>query len=562
MAKPVIPAQNLGQMLQDGLALHRQGRLDDAEKFYTRVLKLQRDQFDALHLLGMLNHQRGKTGEAYRLLTAALKVDPRSADALSNLGLVLHALKRDGEALQSFDKALAMAPGHLESLNNRGNVLLALKRPADALSSFEQVLAREPRHLQARVNRGNALSELRRNDEALAEYDAALAAQPGNPNALYNRGNALRLLGRERDAVAAYDKALAMLPAHVTAWYNRALALAALNRHREALESFGKALSLRPDYADAEFSAALSHLTLGDYRRGFAAYEARWKRSGMSGRPRFRQPLWLGEYPLGNRTILLHAEQGLGDSIQFARYAPLLARGGARVILEVQPELKALLSGLDGVAAVIGRGETPPPFDVQSPLASLPLALKTDPATVPVEIPYLRASEARIAEWRPRLEALPAPRVALVWSGRSTHVNDRNRSISLPQLAPLLDIAGVSFVSVQREPRAAEAELLTRESRLRHVGDDLNDFSDTAAVLALVDLVISVDTSVAHLAAAMGRPTWVLLPFQPDWRWTLDGDRSPWYPQVRLFRQSAPGDWANVLSRLGEELASWPAPVT
>jgi hypothetical protein len=417
------------------------------------------------------------------------------------------------------------------------------------------VLAQEPRHVQALVNRGNARTELGQPEQAMADYDAALAAAPGHPLALYNRGNALRALGRDQDALVDYDRALAAAPNHVNAWLNRGLVLAGLNRHQDALASYGRILALAPDNAEAHFNAGLSLLTLGDYRRGFAEYEWRWKRAGMAPRKDLRGPLWTGEKPLNGKTIFLHAEQGLGDTVMFARYAPLLARAGANVVLEVQPELKGLLAGLDSVASIVARGEALPAFDLHCPLASLPLACKTEPSNVPAEIPYLRASEQRIAQWWPRLESLPQPRIALAWSGRATHRNDRNRSISLAQLEPLLAIPGASFVSIQRELRPADAEILARETRITHLGDELADFADTAAVLALADLVVCVDTSVAHVAGALGRPTFVLLPFQPDWRWTLDRERSPWYPASNLFRQPAPGDWASVIARVQAAIA-------
>jgi hypothetical protein len=225
--------------------------------------------------------------------------------------------------------------------------------------------------------------------------------------------------------------------------------------------------------------------------------------------------------------------------------------------MEVQLELKSLLTGLDGVAAIVARGEPLPAFDLHCPLTSLPLACKTELANIPADIPYLRASEPLIAKWRSRLDGVPAPYVALAWSGRATHVNDRNRSLSLSQLEPLLEADDVRFVGIQRELRPADAEKLAREPRIAHLGGELDDFANTAAVLALADLVICVDTSVAHVAGALGRPAWVLLPFQPDWRWTLDGETSPWYPGMRLFRQSAPGDWTSVIARVGEQLALW-----
>jgi tetratricopeptide (TPR) repeat protein len=548
--------------IEDAVSLHRQGRLDEAEKAYRRVLKANRNDFNALHLLGMLHHQRGKPGEAYQLITSALKVHPRSADALANLALVLHALKRDNEALASLDKALALAPDHFDALNNRGNLLLEMGKPDEALATFDRLLDREPNHVQARINRGNALAALGRGEEALKDYDEALALQPGNPGAFYNKGNALRGLGREEEAIEAYGAALLALPTHLGSWINLGLALMALNRHQEALDAYRKALELAPDHPDVNFNQALALLTAGDYRQGFEKYEWRWKRTGMNAKPLFRARPWLGETPVAGKTIFIYAEQGLGDTIQFARYASLLARAGAKVILEVPPELTALLSGLQGAATVIGRGETVPAFDLHCPIASLPLAMKTELSSVPADIPYVHASEQRVARWRERIEAVPGRRVAIAWSGCADHVNDRNRSIPLSTLEPLLATPGVSFISVQRDLRPADAERLAGLTGLLHVGDDLADFADTAAVLSLCDMTVCVDTSVAHLAAAMGRPVCILIPFQPDWRWTADGERTPWYPQARLFRQSAPGNWAGVLTRLSEALASRGSPAT
>jgi hypothetical protein len=309
-------------------------------------------------------------------------------------------------------------------------------------------------------------------------------------------------------------------------------------------------LTLQGDHADAHFNAAMSLLTVGDYARGFQEYEWRWKRTGMVARKEFRKPPWLGETPLAGKNIVLHAEQGLGDTVQFARYVPQIARMGARVVLEVPSELKPLLAGLDGVAEVVARGEKLPPYDLHCPLGSLPLACKTDVPNIPAAMPYLRAPEAHLAKWRACLENLPSPRVALAWSGRAAHPNDRNRSVALAQLKPLLSTPGVSFISVQRELRAEDAEVLSREPGITHVGAELDDFADTAAVLTLCDLLICVDTSVAHVAGALGRQVALLVPFQPDWRWMLERDTSPWYPNIRLFRQAAPRDWDSVIARV------------
>jgi hypothetical protein len=321
------------------------------------------------------------------------------------------------------------------------------------------------------------------------------------------------------------------------------------------LASYSKALELRKDFADAHFNQAIALLTIGDFRRGFEKYEWRWRRTGMPApRRNYGRPLWLGEYPLQGRTILLHAEQGLGDTIQFARYVPLVARMGAKVVLEAQPELKALMERIEGVAAVVAGGELLPRFDVHCPLGSLPLAFKTEPATIPSTSPYLAVNDAYIGKWRPRLEAHGRPRVAVAWSGNPEHMNDRNRSIPLSRLAPLWSAGMARFLAVQRELRSGDAELLAQEPRVIQIGTHLDDFADTAAVCALVDLVITVDTSVAHLAGAMGRPVWILLPFSPDWRWTLSGESSQWYPSARLFRQPSFGDWDSVIERLRGEL--------
>ena len=581
------PRFNLPQTMQDAVALHRQGRLRQAEKLYARVLKAAPDHFDALHLLGLVKAQGGQIGEAYRLMSAALKINSQAPDAWMNLANVLHALKRDAEALDCLDKALALRPDDADALHNRGNALLALSRPQDALACFERVLARNPRHAEALLNRGSAFANLGRGEQALADFDAALALMPGHAGALYNRGNALADLGRYQEAIAAFDRALAAAPNHAPAWNNRGRALQALNRHADAVGSFDKAIALQKDYADAHFNRALSLLTLGELSAGFAQYEWRWKRSGMTDTRRgYGKPLWLGEYPLARKTILLHAEQGLGDTIQFARYAPLLARAGATIVLEVQPELKNLLAGLAGVASCHARGEQLPAYDVHCPLGSLPLALKTDATSIPADLPYLRADEAHIDRWRSALAALPGKRVALAWAGNVRHANDRNRSIDLKLLEPLLALDGISFLSLQRELRGNDAELLARHANVSHLGGDLSDMADTAALVALADLTISVDTSVVHLAGALARPVWVMLPFAPDWRWTpardpekhvLDLDRgwepvfgkdhaptksfehSPWYPQARLLRQPALGDWQSVIATLRAELARFAA---
>lgn len=554
---------DINQSLHEAMALQRQGKLRDAEKIFTRVLKAAPDHFDALNLLGTVKAQLGRMGEAYRLLSAAIKINPRIAGAWANLGQVLLALKRHDEAVECFDKARTLAPDDVAVLYQHANALLSAGRTEEALAEFRHVLMRTPQHAEARLNCGIALAALGHHQDAVADFDAALTAMPGHPGVHYNRGLALYALGRYAAALDAHDRALASAPEHAGAWLHRGRALAALKRVDEAVKSYAKARSAGKDHPDIQFSEALALLTLGDYRTGFEKYEARWRRSGMPPPQSRKGTLWLGDYPLSRKTVLLHAEQGLGDTIQFARYVPLLAATGANIVLEVQSELTALMSRLDGSAKIIASGEAPPPFDVHCPLGSLPLALRTEPDSVPAPIPYLSADDTSLAKWAARIGALARPRIAIAWSGNPSHYNDCNRSLAFARLAPLFlhrgDQAsgGARFISIQREVRSEDASALAAETRVLHVGGDLENFTDTAAVIALSDLVIAADTAVAHLAGAMGRPLWVLIPFAPDWRWTLNGEASPWYPTARLFRQTAIGDWDGVIARIAAELSKY-----
>ncbi len=548
---------DIARSIEQGVALHRAGRFAEAEKIYAQILQGRPDQFETLQLLAELNMARGNLAEAQRVAAAAVAARPKSADALVFLGHVQRALRHDDEALKNFERALAFEPNHIDALGMKGDTLLVRGQAAAALESFDRILAIAPRHGAARANRAVALAALGRYEEALADCDAAIAAAPGHVMALYNRANVLANLGRDADALAAWDRLLVAAPQHAAAWNNRGNALSALKRHAEAVQSFARAIALRPDYADAHFNMSLALLALGDYGRGFAEYEWRWKRTGMPPPRDFGRPFWLGDVPLAGKTILVHSEQGLGDTVQFARYVPMLAQAGAKVVLEVHAELKSLLARLEGAVQVVARGEVLPAFDLHCPLGTLPLAFKTELSRVPAGIPYLRADGSRIAQWRARLAAVVSPRVALVWAGNPQHINDRHRSIALAALKPLVDAGKSGFVSLQREMRAADAEVLKAVPAVLHLGDGLADLDDTAAILALCDLVISVDTSVAHLAGAMGRPTWVLLPFSPDWRWTLDGEHSPWYPAARLYRQARAGDWGGVIAQLRTELAGF-----
>lgn len=389
---------------------------------------------------------------------------------------------------------------------------------------------------------------LRRGDVRAAVELAtrALERDPRNVDVLSNRGAALRRLDRPAEALADYDRALAINPAAAPVHVNRGIALAALNRHEEALAAYDRALALQPGHLAARFHRALSALVLGDFARGLADYEARFGGAeAQAARRPLPQPLYTGQEPLAGRTVLVHAEQGLGDAVQMARYAPLLKSRGARVVFEVQAPLVGLLSTAPGIDAVVAMGASLAPFDFHVPLMSLPLALGTRPETIPREVPYLRADASRVEGWRARLPA--GGRIGVAWSGNPAHVNDRNRSMPLAALAALR-ASGATVVALQKDVRDDEARQL-RDWGWLHFGAGTADFRDTAALIACMDCVLSVDTAIAHVAGALAADVRLLLPFSPEWRWMLAREDSPWYPTMRLFRQATPGAWDPVVAQ-------------
>lgn len=570
--------------------LHRAGQLPQAAALYHDILAAEPDHFDTLCMLALLEYQSGRGEESLRLLDRALAVDPAAVNAICNRGNVLMALHRHEEALAGMERALALKPDAAEIHFNRGVILQALTRPREALASYERAIALNPGYAEAWLNRGNALDTLARPEEALSSYEHAAALTPGLAPAHFNRGNLLRTLGRREEALTAYTQALAahpgyaeawnnrgnilrelnrpeaalpdyervlaLRPEYAEAWLNRGIVLDALGRRAEALASFERVLALRPDHPEAHYCIALHRLRHGDFARGWVEYEWRWQASDAETAPAFPQPPWLGREDLAGRTLLLHAEQGYGDTLQFCRYARLVADRGARVILQAQPPLLTLLARLAGPAQVIAPGDPLPPFDFHCPLMSLPLALGTELSSIPAETPYLSADPAETAAWRARLGETRAPRVGLAWSGRPTHRNDMNRSIRLAELAPLLT-PGAEFIGLQKDVRAEDRAALAAMPAIRQFGGQLRDYADTAALIACLDLVITVDTSVAHLAGALGKPVWILLPSDPDWRWLLGRSDSPWYPSARLFRQTRVHEWSDPIADAGAALVEF-----
>jgi len=521
MHGPALQPPNRSRLLLRAERARESGEFGKAERLYAALLQSEPSNFDALHGLGLINYARGRLDAALSYCQAALRSDLFRADGFASLGLVFHALRQFERALVSYDEALRLAPDLPELHNQRGVVLLELRRPAEALAAFER----------------------------------ALACAPDYGDALGNRANALLRLNRVSEAVEAYERALRLAPNSAPLLANHAAALRRLDRPHEALMSAARALSIDPDFGHARFVESVAHLTLGEFGAGWRAYESRWRIGWLASQRReFAAPLWLGEEPLAGKTILLHAEQGLGDTIQFARYVPLLAARGANIILEVQPQLVRLLAHLQGAAAVVARQAPLPAYDLHCPLMSLPLACATTLETIPAEVPYVAADAADVATFKARLPER-RPRVGLVWSGERSHDNDLNRSMRLATLLPLLDLPDIAFVGLQHEVREEDGALLRSRRDLAAVGSQFRDFADTAAAIESLDAVIAVDTAVAHLAGAMGKPLFLLLPFAADFRWLRQRSDSPWYPTARLFRQPRFGDWASAVNSLRQELA-------
>ena len=541
-------------VFRQGFAHHQAGRLQQADACYRQALALDPAHVDSLHLIGVIAHDLGQNEVAVEAIGRAVALRPLHPAAQYNLGNALRDLGRVAEAEVAYRQALQLHPDLAEAHYNLGNLRLAADRPAEAERDYRAAIRLRPDQPVWHYNLGNTLRALFRAEDAVACYRAALSHKPDYPEALNNLGNALRDLDRPAAAEACYRDALRVQPGFIDAQANLAVLLGTGDRYDEAEQACRAVLRLAPDHAVAQANLGALLLRAGRLMEAWPHYEARWRIGPSIGlRPRdFVQPRWTGE-PLDGRVLLIHAEQGFGDTIQFCRYVAMAAQRG-RVVLEVQPPLLRLLSDLPGIERIVAAGDPLPEFDLHCPLLSLPGVFGTALDTIPGVVPYLAAKSSATAAWRDRLAALPGLRIGLAWAGNpARHVAmaqavDRRRSITLEHLAPLADIEGVSFVSLQKGEAAGQV----RPSGLvlHDWTDELDDFADTAALVEGLDLVISVDTAVAHLAGALGKPVWLLNRYDTCWRWLLNRDDSPWYPTLRQFRQTSLGDWDGVLARL------------
>ncbi len=516
--------------LEAGRRLHQQGRLSDAQSLYAQVLAREPRNAEALQLMGLLAIQGRNPAAAVDLLSQALQAAPHVAGIYSNRAVALAALDRLDEALADYDRAIALQPDFPETYVNRANALARLGRLGDALLGYEAALALRPDHAAAALGRADILGHLGRHEDAAAAYDLAAGLNSANPVAHYNRGNVLRVLRRTEEAIAAYDRAV----------------------------------ELDRDFAVAHHNRAFCLLQRGDFAEGWRAYE--WRRRC----PTFDDPrygldrLWTGEQSLAGKTLYVFPELFLGDMLQFCRYAVSAERLGARVVLGAPASMHELLQTLSPSLELIAEDAAPAAFDYQIPLLSLPGAFGADLSTLPGETAYLRADPGRAAKWKARIGE-QGLRIGVVWQGSTLpYALPLQRSYPLAALYGISQVPGVRLVSLQKHNGLDQLERLPASMAVETLGDDFDPgpqaFVDTAAAMTCCDLVIAMDTSAAHLAGALGVPTWLALPYVADWRWLADRDDSPWYPSMRLFRQEARGDWAGVFARMESLLRTRQAP--
>jgi tetratricopeptide (TPR) repeat protein len=556
-----------------GDVLSKSGDVANAEAVYRRVLELEPQSEGARRglaklrcaidvgagpaetdsSLGMTLLSEGKVDRAIPYLCRAVELHPNAANHHFNLGNALKVIGNLSEAIQCFRRAAELAPELAAVHYNLGSALREAGLLDDAVTHLQEATRLSPAFSQAHSNLAVALQEQGKLDEAIAAYRQAIVLEPGNAINYNNLGNIFKEHGQIDAAIENYRRSLALQPSYSHAYSNLGAALQQNGEFNQALAFYSRAIELEPEYADAHRNRALIRLLSGDFERGWPEYEWRWKTGEMAYRE-FSQPPWQGEN-LNGRTILIWAEQGFGDTFQFMRYAALLKERGATVIAECQKALSKVLASCQGVDQLISGNDRLPAFDFHAPLLSLPGILKTDLNKIPAEMPYLFAKETLVARWRQRLEPLKGFRIGINWSGREGRGAFRKRDIPVKYFLELANFPGVTLISLQKG--AARSELSSKLP-IFNPGEDFDQshgpFMDTAAIMRNVDLVITSDTSVPHLAAALGAPVWVALPRVPDWRWLLDRADSPWYPTMRLFRQERSENWDVVFARVKESL--------
>jgi tetratricopeptide (TPR) repeat protein len=539
-----------------GSALHRAGDLRQAEQVYRCVLRAEPRSAPVWFALAQLCEADRRPVEAAACFRQALQIEPHNAEGWFLLGNVLLGQGKYADAEPAYRRCLRLQPGHTAALVNLGFALGERDRLDEARACYEQALGQRPDQAEIHHNLGNVLREQGQLDAALGCYEQALRLRPDYAKAHINRGIALVALGRIDAALVDLQRGVALQPNLADAHNSLGSALSVRQHFDEALAEYERALALNPQHAEAAWNQSLLCLLLGDYQRGWPAYEWRFCCKRTTPLPAFARPRWDGA-PLAGRTILLYGEQGLGDTLHFVRYAALVKAHGGRVIVQCQNALLHLLSRTPGIDGLVGWGAEPPAFDVYAPLMSLPALFGTTLETIPATVPYVFADPKRGSHWRAELASIRGLRVGIAWQGSPRHAWDRHRSVALEQFEPLAKVEGVRLISLQKGHGSEQLAALNAcfaVHTLPGLDEGSGPFMDTAAVLANLDLVVTVDSALAHLAGAMGVPTWVALTFTPDWRWLLGRADSVWYPTLRLFRQTQFGDWPGVFAQMADAL--------
>lgn len=496
-----------------------------------------------------------KAKQPFSLNTPGMFAQPAALQAQARFQKAW-ALQQGGqllEALQLYEQVIQAQPKHFDALHLAGVISLQLGNADKAVDLMTRALKIDRDSVSALNNRGAAYMELRQYDMALLNYNKAISLAPKVPKSYNNRGNTLGKLNRLEEALEDFNKAIDLDPAYFAAYNNRATVLSDLLRYDEARTSLKRAIELNPESVDAHWNLGMLLLRLGEFEQGWLESEWRLKRPQALGlKDSYAAPMWTGAEPLAGKTVLVCSEQGLGDTIQFCRYAPLLAGMGAHVVFEVQPALMDLLQHLPSVE-LIAQGSEHPAYDLYCPLMSLPMLLKTNLSNMPPPPGVIQVAPDQLARWQALLGDKRKPRVGLVWSGNPSHVDDYKRSIPLQDIVQILG-DDIEWISLHKDVRLSDQAVLVSHPAIRHFGSEQKVFTDAAAICELLDVVIAVDTSLAHLAATMGKPTWMLLAHSADWRWLQDRQDNPWYSSLKLYRQTKPGDWASVLQSVRADL--------
>lgn len=544
---------DINKAIQLAFKHYQTGDLKQTERICKEILKKQPNNLDMLYFLGIVCYQRQKYDSSIKYIKKYLQFSPTNSDAYYNLGQAFYKNEQFDDAIKCYQKALKLNPNFIDACINLGNLFQKKGQLDEAITYYHRAIEINPNLAGAYYNLGNILQEKEQIDEAIFAYQKAIELNPNYADAYHDLGYAFQCEGRLEEAIKNYQKALRINPNLCDAYNNLGRVLQEQGHLDEAVTSYKTALQINLNFAEAHCNMSMVFLLLGNFKQGWKEYEWRWKLKNHS-RYNFSQPLWDGS-DIAGRTIFLYAEQGFGDTIQFIRYTPLVAERGAEIIVECQKELKALLENVKGVGMIIAREEQTPPFDIHCPLLSLPLLLETTLETIPADIPYISVDPMVLQKWKEKIHHDNSYfKAGLVWSGNPKNTKLWYKSFPLDTFAPLAELKDITFFSLQKGKAAEQAKNPPAGMKLVDYTDEIQDFSDTAALIKNLDLVISVDTAVAHLAGALGKPVWTLLPFSPDWRWMLNREDSHWYPTMRLFRQPTPGDWKSVIVKISDEL--------